>query len=295
VGFAVWLLARRWPRFDPAAPAIHVSAGTAKATLREHAKLRALLRRHIDPAVATSLILAVALAAVAAATVSIGLLLVMVQTQTGFARWDLAFAQWGADHATRTSTWLMRRISLLGGTAGVVLAATVVGIFEYVRRPNRAIPAFVPLVVLGQFAILNLVKVLVGRERPDVDRLTGFSGASFPSGHATAAAATYALVALLVGRGRPRWLRNVLAATAVSVAVMVAGSRVMLGVHWFTDVLAGLALGWGWLALCSIGFGGRLLRFGQPVAEAEHVADVVSDADRDSKATRQRASASSGE
>ena len=58
------------------------------------------------------------------------------------------------------------------------------------------------------------------------------------------------------------------------IAVAVATTRVLLGVHWLTDVIAGLAMGWAWFAISSIAFGGRILRFGQPVAVAESVAEA---------------------
>jgi undecaprenyl-diphosphatase len=48
----------------------------------------------------------------------------------------------------------------------------------------------------------------------------------------------------------------------VGLAVAVGATRVLLGVHWLSDVIAGLALGWAWFAVCAIAFGGRLLRFG---------------------------------
>ena len=272
-GVLGWALARGWPRLDPAAPRVASHSSMVRAEVREHPRLRMLLRRHVDPATATGLVLTVAIAVLAVVITAVGLLLLMVRTHSGLASWDLAFARWGAEHATPTSTRALRDISLLGGTVGVIGIAGVVGVLEYWRRPNRAIPALLVLTVLGQFAISNIVKAVVDRQRPAVHQLTGFSGSSFPSGHAAAAAATFAVVALLLGRGRPRWARNALAGGAVGLVTLVAASRVLLGVHWFTDVLAGIAVGWGWLAICSMAFGGRLLQFGAPIAEAEDVAE----------------------
>jgi undecaprenyl-diphosphatase len=169
----------------------------------------------------------------------------------------------------------MRAVSQLGGTTGVVALAAIATVVEYVRRPSRSILFFMALTVGGQFALSNGIKYLVERARPDVSRLTGFAGSSFPSGHSTASAATLAAVALLVTRNRSRRVKIAGASIAAGAAVLVAMTRVFLGVHWFTDVIAGLLLGWGWFALCSIAFGGRLLTFGQPVATAEHIAEVV--------------------
>src|SRR4029079_13990972 len=90
-----------------------------------------------------------------------------------------------------------------------------------------------------------------------------------PSGHTATAAAFWLAVALLMDRARGRRAHSLLFGAAVAISVAVACSRVLLDVHWFSDVLGGLALGWAWFALCSIAFGGRLLRFGAPVQIAE--------------------------
>ena len=90
----------------------------------------------------------------------------------------------------------------------------------------------------------------------------GRTGTSVPSGHTTAAAATYLAVALVLGIGSSPRARAALGGAAVSIAVAVGCTRVLLGVHWFSDVVAGLVIGWSWFGICAVAFGGRLLRFG---------------------------------
>ena len=117
--------------------------------------------------------------------------------------------------------------------------------------------------------ITNVVKAPVDRARPDIARLVGFTGPSFPSGHSSSAAVTYAALALVLGRGRRARTKAVLAAAAAMIAVAVATSRVLLGVHRLTDVIACLALGAGWFAVSSLMFGGRVPPFGRPVQQLE--------------------------
>lgn len=237
-----------------------------------HPRVAEVLRRRLDPARATGAALAGALATLALSGAAVGVLLAMVRARTGIARSDMPLATWAAEQATDRSTEVLRAVSALGGTGAIVGVCVVVAVLEHRRAPGWSLPLLFAVTVGGQFAIVAIIKELVERARPDLLQLSGFAGASFPSGHATAAAATYACIALVLGRGRPRRSRAALAGVAAAIATGVAATRVLLGVHWFTDTLAGAALGWGWFALCSIAFGGRALRFGRPAMVAERVA-----------------------
>jgi membrane-associated phospholipid phosphatase len=267
-------LAWRLPNFDPAAP--RAAPPAIQREVRAHAGLAAFLRSRVDPATATGLGLTVALALVIGGAIATGALLVMEQHNAGLAHYDLSAANWGHDHATSSSTQFLRNVSQLGGTQVMIAVAVIAAVAEFVRTRMKAVFGFMAVVVIGQEIVTNLTKVLVDRPRPPkMYNLTGFSGASFPSGHAATAAATYAAIALLVGRGRSQRTKALLAAAAAAIAVGVATTRVLLGVHWLTDVLAGLAVGWAWFAIASIAFGGRVLAFGRPVEVAAEAAETV--------------------
>ena len=110
---------------------------------------------------------------------------------------------------------------------------------------------FLLVVIVGQNFLTNGIKELLDRVRPDLNPIAETLGPSFPSGHSATAAAFYAAAALLLGRGRPPTTRAFLAGSAVAIAVAVACTRVLLDFHWLSDVIAGLALGWAWFAVCA--------------------------------------------
>jgi membrane-associated phospholipid phosphatase len=248
-----------------------VVAGPAEHAGEELFRARAarFLRRRLDPEAATGLALTVALVLIFAAALGFGLVAEMVTSRTGLYRLDASAAAWGAEHATPASTWFLRVVTWLGATVTVLAVTAALGGLEWLRRRRLAVLAFMVTVVVGQNLIANSVKALVDRERPPVPHLAPVSGFSFPSGHTAAAAATWAAVALVLGRGRPPRAKAWLAGGAVLITVVVAASRVLLGVHWLTDVIGGAALGFGWFVVCSIAFGGALLHFGAPAERVE--------------------------
>ena len=181
---------------------------------------------------------------------------------------DSSAAQWGNDHATALSTRLITWVTDLGDWPVVPLVGIPILIYEWRRRPNLHLVLFVILVYAGDKLVTTGIKDLVDRARPTLNPIAQTLGPSFPSGHASTAASFYAALALVLARGRSARVRALLVGAAGALAVAVAASRVLLDVHWLSDVIAGVLLGWAWFALCAIAFGGRRLHFGEPVEEA---------------------------
>jgi undecaprenyl-diphosphatase len=271
--FAV--VVRRHPGVDPASPrpATVVAHRLEERQLDEHK--RNWLSSRIDPRTETGLLLSLGLLVLIVGGVILGTLGLLVRTNSSLLHVDRSVAPWGEDHMTSFAQSTLDVVTSLGSTGIIVVCTVVVFIFEMIRRPSRWLPVFLVAVTVGQSIMSTGVKELVDRVRPTANPVAHTLGPSFPSGHTTGAAACFAAFALVLGRGRSRNAQAVLAGIAMFVAIAVAASRVLLGVHWLTDVIGGLALGWAWFALCSIAFGGRLLRLGAPVEAAERVSEAA--------------------
>jgi membrane-associated phospholipid phosphatase len=144
------------------------------------------------------------------------------------------------------TTAVAKLLSVLGGVAVNWTLRVAAGLLLAVQRRWLQLLAFA-LAVGSSEALIGPLKAAYARPRPG-DSLIGTSGASFPSGHAVAAAVTaVGLVVVLLPPGRARWRWEI---RAIVFAFAMAMSRVYLRAHWLSDVVAGgllgsgLALGW---------------------------------------------------
>ena len=150
--------------------------------------------------------------------------------------------------------WLelaMRDISSFASTTVLLLVmAAAVAYLLAVRQ--RATALFVLFVLGGGQILTSLLKLAVDRPRPElVSHLVEVLTLSFPSGHAMGAALTYGTLGVLAAGIAPtRAAKVCLLGLAVAVTLLVGVSRVYLGVHWPSDVMAGWCAGFAWAALC---------------------------------------------
>jgi undecaprenyl-diphosphatase len=162
--------------------------------------------------------------------------------------WDEPIQRWIESHRTSGLETTFRSFSRMG--SNIVIFGAFAVIVALMARRCRALALALAVAVLARPLFEFAVKELVDRDRPDLTRLVDGTGPSHPSGHVLAAVTLWGLLPPLVAlRTNRRWIWWT--TTAVS-AVLIAGisaSRMYLGVHWFSDIVQGLLLGWLYLAL----------------------------------------------
>lgn len=148
--------------------------------------------------------------------------------QAGFPNWLLGAAR----SFTTLGAWPIR--------LGVALACGAI----LVARARRRDAAILVLSVAASAIALPLLKLLFGRARPDLLwRLADATSLSFPSGHAMGTMIVYPLVGFLLVRAAQR---RIGLAAGVALALLIGATRVLLGVHWLSDVIGGWLLGGAW-------------------------------------------------
>jgi undecaprenyl-diphosphatase len=164
---------------------------------------------------------------------------------------DAAIAQWLHRHATAPLTNAMLAVTRLHSTVAVAAYATLAGLWLWRRRDWRGL-ATIFVCVAGGLALNVLVKLAFHRARPVFDEpLLTLSSYSFPSGHVAGSTILYGLGVAWVFRRTRRALWRALAVVgALAMIVLVAFSRMYLGVHYLSDVAAAFAEGVAWLAIC---------------------------------------------
>lgn len=149
----------------------------------------------------------------------------------------------------------MRDITSLGGTAFIVLiTAIVVSYLVLIKQREKGI--FLSLTVLTSSILCGMLKSAFDLPRPDVfphEMLV--SSSTFPSGHTFTGSVAYLTIAFLISQFQVKSATKVFGfSVSVLISLLIGISRISLGVHWPSDVMAGWSLALGWCSLCWIIF-----------------------------------------
>jgi undecaprenyl-diphosphatase len=183
-----------------------------------------------------------AILALAGIAIVVGLAgLVFTGVSRGF---DTTVMEFVRSEPLREPLAFLRIVTEAGSTSAVMILAAASLLVGLAIGPWRH--GVIAAVVVGLASFGNgLLKAAIARERPDlIDAIVSEAGYSFPSGHSALGMVGWGVLAVLVSRTRlPRAVRMALVAVMAAMVVMIGISRVYLGVHYPTDVIAGWTLG----------------------------------------------------
>ncbi|WP_206425782.1 phosphatase PAP2 family protein [Corynebacterium choanae] len=165
---------------------------------------------------------------------------------------------WFITHRSNSMTTVMQAAAWLFDPPMVALFSGIMLTAVAIFRRRFALEALTFIAIESASLTTHLLKDVIGRHRPPVVfRLTSETNFSFPSGHATAAAALMTAIVVYVWLTYRLWQTLWIGLLGLAVTVFVAVSRMYLGVHWITDVIAGSLIGCG--VVCCVTAIGALL------------------------------------
>jgi undecaprenyl-diphosphatase len=167
---------------------------------------------------------------------------------------DVRFSNWLHTHGSPPLTKVMWIITSLHASVVVCGGAVLVGLYLWRRRQRFWVVAFW-LSVFGGLLLNKILKLIFHRARPQFrDTVQSLTSYSFPSGHTMIATVFYGALAVFVIANSKSWLLRIISiAVALVMIMLVAFSRIYLGAHYLSDVLAAMAEGLAWIALSLTG------------------------------------------
>lgn len=192
-----------------------------------------------------------ALAALSASLFAFAYLAEDYVTDDPLVRWDARFNHWLNNEAWGPLVRLFEAVTLSGSTL-FLFALTATAVALAFSRGDRPDALLLSSAFVGVEALNIVLKLAFERPRPPFhDPNLTLSTFSFPSGHASASVAVYGAFAIVLLRSITGWThRAVLLGTLTILLALIGFSRIYLGAHYFSDVLAGYSVGAAWLAFC---------------------------------------------
>jgi membrane-associated phospholipid phosphatase len=144
----------------------------------------------------------------------------------------------------------MEWITEIGSVWFITVASVVVILYLLLSKKSKWYSLFFIINIVGIGLLTKIFKMLFERERPDLLEQYDGVGYSFPSGHTTGAIAFYGFIIYLISKSewKKRWKITFISLLTLLI-LTIAMSRIVLSVHFFTDIVAGLSLGFSWLVI----------------------------------------------
>jgi membrane-associated phospholipid phosphatase len=218
--------------------------------------LKKLLKARLSSRESSGLYLTLLLLLLLIATWVFGAIAEDVVTRDPLTIIDARFSVWLHGHTLPWLTASMSLITRVHSLFGVIVMTLAVGAYLWTRR-LRVWVLRLMLAVFGGMLLNLLLKYVFMRPRPQLaDPLLALTTYSFPSGHTLAATVFYGTLCALVVSRAHRWRWRLLGIAGPGLIILLVGfSRIYLGAHYLSDVLAAIAEGLAWLAFCFVAIG----------------------------------------